>query len=104
MKKESSFQSDFLDDIKVIFPESIILKNDSRYMQGVPDWIILYKNKYAMLEMKRSEHERHQPNQDYYVSFFNSQSAYSTFCYPENAAKVMAELINYFKGETKDEV
>lgn len=96
MKKlESNFQTEFFKKVKVLFPNCIILKNDSRYLQGIPDWILLYNDKYAMLEMKRSEHERHQPNQDYYVDLFSKMS-YSSFVYPENEAAVLMELLNYF--------
>ena len=72
-------------------PGCIIMKNDSSYIQGVPDWIILYKKKWATLECKKDGKAHHQPNQDYYVDKMNDMS-FSSFIYPENEEEVLNEL------------
>ena len=95
MKKESSFQSNLIKEIETIFPGSIVLKNDCTFIQGIPDLTILYKNKWAVLECKKSENESHQPNQDYYVDELNKMS-YSRFIYPENKEEVLDELQRSF--------
>lgn len=91
MPKESAFQSKLIKKLKSIFPGCMILKNDSSYLQGVPDLIILYRDKWAMLECKKTKSASHRPNQDYYVSMLNDMS-YATFIYPENEEEVLDEL------------
>ena len=58
--------------------------------------LILYKNKYAFLENKKSANAPHQPNQDYYVDKLNNMS-FARFVYPENKDNVLEELDLYFR-------
>lgn len=102
MKKESDYQKEVIDKIKILFPGCDITKNDPKYLQGFPDFSIHYGPKSALLEFKRSEHERHQPNQDYYVNKRNEQGGFARFIYPENEAAVLSDLILFFKGETHE--
>lgn len=94
-KLESKFQKELMDEIRKQYPGCVILKNDSNYIQGFPDWTILYKNKWAVLEAKRSRTADKQPNQPYYVDKLNSMS-YSRFVYPENKDEVLQELQQVF--------
>lgn len=94
-KLESKFQKELIDEIRKQYPGCVILKNDSSYIQGFPDWTILYKNKWAVLEAKRSRTADKQPNQPYYVDKLNSMS-YSRFVYPENKDEVLQELQQIF--------
>lgn len=95
MKKESLFQRKLKKELKEIFPGCIITKLDPGDIQGIPDLLILYKNKWATLENKRSAKEDHQPNQDYYVDIMNNMS-FSRFIYPENKDEVLEELKENF--------
>lgn len=94
-KLESKFQKELMDEIKSLYPGCVVLKNDSSYIQGIPDWTILYKDKWAMLEAKKSKGARKQPNQEYYVGKLNDMS-FSRFVYPENKEEVLKELKNIF--------
>lgn len=94
-KLESKFQKELMDEIRKQYPGCVILKNDSSYIQGFPDWTILYKNKWAVLEAKRNRTADKQPNQPYYVDKLNSMS-YSRFVYPENKDEVLQELQQIF--------
>ena len=94
-KLESSFQKDLMDEIRDRYPGCVILKNDSSYIQGFPDWTILYKDKWAVLEAKRSKNAKKQPNQPYYVDKLNTMS-FSRFVYPENKDEVLNEIEQYF--------
>lgn len=100
MKRENQFQAELIREIKERFPGCQILKNDPNYKQGFPDLTILYKKRWAVLECKRSEGERHQPNQDYYVSELNKMS-YSSFIFPENKEKVLNDLEQALKPRRK---
>ena len=94
-KLESKFQKDLTDQIKEEFPGCLVMKNDSGYIQGIPDWTILYKDKWAVLEAKRNKNADKQPNQQYYVDKLNNMS-FSRFVYPENKEEVMNELHAFF--------
>lgn len=90
---ESGFQDKLRDEIKSMFPGCMIFKMDQ--IQGIPDLLILYKNKWAVLENKKSANAKHQPNQDYYVSKMDDMS-FARFVYPENRDIVLDELYLYF--------
>jgi len=93
---ESKFQSDLIKELESMFTGCIILKNDPNYLQGFPDLTILYRNKWAVLECKKSKNEKHQPNQDYYVDVCDEMS-FSRFIYPENKEEVLYELQQTFE-------
>lgn len=95
-KKESDFQKKLKDEIRERFPGCFVLKNDPTGIQGIPDLTVLYKNKWATLEVKRSRTEPHQPNQDHYVGLMNDMS-YSSFIFPENKEEVLNEMERSFK-------
>lgn len=92
---ENKFQANLIKKIKSLYPGCFVMKNDSSYMQGVPDLLILYKDKWATLECKKSANARHQPNQDYYVGKMDEMS-FSRFIFPENEEEVLAELKHKF--------
>lgn len=96
-KLERDFQSKLIKEIKKMFSGCIVLKNDSSYIQGIPDLLILYKNKWATLELKRSASAKKQPNQEYYVGLMNDMS-FSRFIYPENKEEVLNELREAFES------
>ena len=99
---ESKFQKDLIDEIKERYPGSIALKNDSGYIQGFPDWTILYKDKWAVLEAKRERGAKKQPNQEYYVDQLDKMS-FSRFVYPENKDEVLEDLDRLFKRKRRQQ-
>ena len=94
-KLERDFQSKLIRKLKDMFPGCIVMKNDSSYIQGIPDLLVLYKDKWASLEAKRSMNAAHQPNQDYYVEQMDKMS-FSRFICPENEEEVLYELQQTF--------
>jgi hypothetical protein len=62
---ESQFQSKLIKKLKQLFPGCEITKLDALYQQGFPDLLILWKDKWAVLEVKISEKASRQPNQDF---------------------------------------
>lgn len=95
---ENKFQANLIKKLKRLYPECFIMKNDSSYMQGVPDLLVLNKDKWATLECKKSANARHQPNQDYYVGKMNEMS-FSRFIFPENEQEVLDELYHWFNND-----
>jgi hypothetical protein len=96
MKRENSFQADLIKELKTVFPVSVILKNDSSYLQGIPDLSIFVGNRWAFLECKKSRNEPHQPNQDYYIQRSLDMGSYGAFIFPENKNEIIEELRDYF--------
>lgn len=99
IRLERDFQSKLIQDLKLIFPGAIVLKNDPNYIQGMPDLLLLWNDKWAMLEVKRSEDAPQRPNQEYYVDLLNEMS-YSAFVYPENKEEVIHGIQSAF-GTTR---
>lgn len=94
--RESKYQAEIKKKIKEEFPGSIIMKTPSDEIQGLPDLVILYKDKWAALEVKDSAKAKHRPNQDHYVDVMNKMS-FASFIYPENEEEVFDELQRAFK-------
>ena len=92
---EGKFQDKLRDELKEMFPGCFVTKMDSR--QGIPDLLVLYEDRWALLECKRSEKAKHQPNQDCYVEKFDKMS-FSRFIYPENKEEVLHELQSAFQS------
>lgn len=92
---ESTFQKQFIRKLKRMFPGCEVLKNDSGYKQGIPDWTLFWGPHWATLEIKASANARTQPNQPHYVEKMNAMS-FSAFVYPENEEEVLAALQGAF--------
>lgn len=92
---ENKFQSKLIKDIKDILPGCIVLKTDPNYIQGFPDLLILWGDRWASLEVKRSDNAPHQPNQEYYVGLLNSMS-FARSIYPENKEEVLNAIQQSF--------
>ena len=92
--RENEFQGKLIKELKTLFPGSMVLKNDSGYIQGIPDLSIFYNDKWATLEVKKSYEDflkNKQPNQERYVEKMNEMS-FSRFIYPENKEEVLDDL------------
>ena len=95
--KENEFQAKLIKDLKVRFKGCIVWKNNGNYIQGFPDILILYKNKWAALECKRCANASRRPNQEYYVDILNGMS-FCKFISPENRETVLNELQQSFES------
>lgn len=91
MSLESQFQAGLKKDLERMFPGCMVLKNDANFMQGIPDLLVLYGNKWAALECKRAFNSKRQTNQLYYVELMDSMS-FAAFINPENKEEVLGEL------------
>ena len=98
---ESGFQDRLINKLENLFPGCMVFKMDQ--IQGIPDLLVLYKNKWASLECKRSARAKRQPNQEYYVGKMNEMS-FSRFVSPENKEEVLNELQQVFAEKEDDEL
>ena len=96
-RRENDFQAKLIKDLETRFPGSIVTKLDSSHIQGIPDLLILYKDRWATLECKRDKKATRQPNQEIYVDRMNHMS-FSRFIYPENREEVLSELQHAFES------
>ena len=89
--RESQFQAQLIKKLNKMLPGIIILKNDPNYIQGIPDLILLYKNRWVALEVKRGATASVRPNQAHYVRTMYAMS-YAAFIYPENESEILSEV------------
>lgn len=92
---EGRFQDKLVADVKAMFPGCLVLKNDANTRQGIPDLLILFRDRWAMLEVKKSDKEKPRPNQPWYVRFAQENS-FGAFIFPENRDEVLRELTSFF--------
>ena len=94
---ESQFQSKLIKELKKLFQGSLFIKSDSGYLQGIPDLLILFNDKWAALECKQHAGAKKQPNQEYYVGKMDEMS-FSRFICPENKEEVLHDLQQSFQS------
>lgn len=94
---ESQFQSKLIKELKKLFPGCIVMKSDAGYLQGIPDLLILFNDKWAALECKQHAGAKKQPNQEYYVGKMDEMS-FSRFICPENKEEVLHDLQQSFQS------
>lgn len=93
---ERQYQNYIITKLKDRFPMCMVLMNDPTYIQGIPDLLILYNDKWAALECKRSKSSPARPNQEYYVDLMNKMS-FASFIFPENESEVFNEMARSFR-------
>ena len=90
---EGKFQDGLKKRLAEILPGCRVFKVDVH--QGVPDLLVLWRDKWALLECKRWHSAHKQPNQDYWVEFYDKMS-FSRFINPENVEEVLHDLAKAF--------
>lgn len=92
--QERHYQAKLIKRIRIMLEGCFILKNDSSYLQGVPDLLVLWKDRWAILEVKIKEPTKasdFEPNQEYYLELLNEMS-FAACIYPENEDEVLDAL------------
>ena len=98
---ENKFQEKLVKELETRFPGSIVLKNDPNYKQGIPDLVLLNREGWALLEVKRDANASHRPNQDYYVNKANELGQYGSFIYPQNKTEVYNGIQETFTSKRR---
>lgn len=98
MLNENKWKTKLISKIKRLLPGAYVFHVDPGELQGVPDLLIIYEDKWALLEVKKHAKATHQPNQDYYVDLFNKLS-FAAFIFPENEEEVLDDLQSALRTE-----
>lgn len=93
--RENDFQRQVVRELRELLPGCLVLKNDSSYIQGIPDLSVLSGECWAFIEIKRSADEPYRPNQEYYLEKAKNESMSWTL-YPENKKEVFDEIQRSF--------
>jgi hypothetical protein len=93
---ENKFKTKLIREIKNRFPGSFVFHLDPTELQGAPDLLVLYKDKWAALEGKKNSTASIRPNQKYYVDLFNHMS-FARIIFPENAEEVLDDMERSFE-------
>lgn len=88
---EGKYKTELIKKIKKLLPGCVVLKNDAEYLQGIPDLVILYKDTWAMIEVKASRRSLVQPNQVHYITKLDEMS-FAAIIYPENEEDILNDL------------
>lgn len=88
---EITYRRKLTKKLDLLFPGCQILKLDPQDNQGHPDLLILFKNFWAMLEVKFSAKADQQPNQAHWVGVFDEMS-FASFIHPQNEEQVLNDL------------
>lgn len=91
MARESQFEAALIRELRRLYPGCVILKNDGNSLQGFPDRLILFEDKWAAFEVKAFGNARRRPNQEYYIELLNNMS-YASFVHPQNKETFLDEL------------
>lgn len=78
-----------------MFEGCIVLHNDANQIQGFPDLLILWEDKWAALEVKQNSKARFRPNQEYYIDLLDSMS-FASAIWPSNKEEILDELQQTF--------
>lgn len=98
MIKETPFKLSVKTELQEQFPGCVLLNMDPlTTFQGIPDLLVLFRGRWAMLEFKRHSSAARQANQEFYVKMFNDMS-YSSFISPENKEEVFNALHKAFRA------
>lgn len=97
--RERDYQAKLIKKLRRLYPDCIILKNDSGYMQGIPDLTVLHEDKWVALEVKVREpgSDSFEPNQEWFLEKMNSMS-FAACIFPENEKDVLRGIQQTFSS------
>lgn len=100
----TGYKASLIKELESRFPGCVLFNLDPNTThQGIPDLLILFNERWAMLEVKAAFDSKLQPNQDYWVGFYN-ELAFASFIYPENEEEVLDELQRSFSSRRRSRV
>lgn len=105
-QREGKFKTHFIARLRELFPGCYILKNDAEYLQGIPDLLLLWEERWAIFEVKRkppTSSRDFEPNQEWYLEDLDRMS-FAACVFPENEEEVLDALQRQFKTRRKTRI
>ena len=96
---ENKFKQKLKKKIQARLPGSLVLHLDPNDIQGIPDMLVLYNDRWAALEGKKDSRASHRPNQDYWVKRM-AEMSFASFIFPENEEEVLDDLERSLQGRS----
>lgn len=90
--RENKFQRDAVQRIHREWDRPLVLKNDPNLIQGIMDLTVVLPNLVAFIEVKRSDSEPFQPNQEYYLARTEEMGHFTAVLHPGNEEEVFRAL------------
>lgn len=88
---ETRYQRELKKRLHNAFPNCMIIRNDPKQAQGIPDLLLLYKSYWAALEVKDHEGAPFQPNQEWFLEYMDDMS-FASVIHPQNEEEVIRAL------------
>ena len=101
--REIPYRRTLIKKLEELFPGCVVLVNDPKHKQGIPDLTVLYGARWAMLEVKKDKAAPKRPNQPFWVSKLNGMS-FAAFVFPQNEEEVLDALQRSFTTERQPRV
>lgn len=102
MVLERVYQPKLIRRLRREFPGIVIIKNDTDYQQGFPDWTLLYHFTWAVLEIKKRKPRPgtsdFEPNQEWFLEELN-HLCFAACVYPENEEEIIDALKSTFSAK-----
>ncbi len=88
---ETKYQRELRGRLEAALPDCMIIRNDPKQLQGIPDLLVLYRSFWAALEVKDDASSPYQPNQEWYLAHMNDMS-FASVIHPQNEEEVIHAL------------
>lgn len=98
---ERNYQPKLIKKLKALFPGIFVLKTNPTQIQGIPDLVLLYFGRWAVLETKRSKLASYRPNQPFYINLLNNMG-FASRIDPDNEEDVIDRLKLHFDAGAKE--
>lgn len=90
--RENRYQRGVVERFHREWDRPIVLKNDANLIQGIMDLTVVLPNLVAFIEVKRSDDEPFQPNQEYYLARTDEMGHFTAVICPQNEEEVFRAL------------
>lgn len=100
----TGYKASLIKELELRFPGCVLFNMDPNTThQGIPDLLILFRDRWAMLEVKAAMDSKRQPNQEYWVDFYDDMSVAAFIC-PEIEEEVLDELQRSFSSRRRSRI
>lgn len=95
--KELAYQASLISKIREALPGCYVIKPDPQQIQGFPDLLVIYRKRYAILEVKRTKSSSFRPNQEHYLEELG-KFTFASVIHPDNEKEVIEKLLRSLRS------